>query len=85
MRKDCPLQKQGNGGSGGGGNNKTCLHCNKKGHEKQDCWKLHPEKMPQWIKDKMNNKSTKAAGAGVEVMLSQVEADETQDFGEACP
>ena len=63
---------------------KTCLYCNKKGHEKEDCWKLHPEKVPQWIKDKMN-KSTKAAGAGVEVMLSQVEADETQDFGEACP
>jgi len=33
----------------------------------------------------MNNKSTEAAGAGVEVMLSQVEVDETQDFWEACP
>ena len=85
MRKDCPLQKQSNGGSGGGGgNDKTCSHCNKKGHESKDCWKLHPEKMPQWIKDKMNNKSTEAAGAGVEVMLSQVEVDETQDFWEAC-
>ena len=88
MRKDCPLRKQGNGGSGGsggGGNDKTCSHCNKKGHESKDCWKLHPEKIPQWIKDKMNNKSTEAAGAGVEVMLSQVEVDETQDFWEACP
>jgi len=41
--------------------------------------------MPQWIKDKMNNKSTEAAGAGVEAMLSKVEVDETQDFWEACP
>jgi hypothetical protein len=81
-RKDCPLQKKANKGSGGRGNGKTCSHCDKKGHNKDSCWKLHPEKVPQWIKDKM--KSTKAAGAGVEVMLLQVEADVTQDFGDAC-
>jgi len=29
--------------------------------------------------------TTEAACAGVEVMLSQVDADEAQDFGDACP
>jgi hypothetical protein len=84
-RKTCPLLKKANGGSGGGGggNGKVCSHCGGKGHDKDSCWKLHPDKAPQWIKDKM--KTTEAAGAGVEVMLSQVDADETQDFGDACP
>ena len=26
---------------------KTCSHCGKKGHEKDKCWKLHPEKAPK--------------------------------------
>ena len=74
-RKDCPLWKKTYGGSGGGGNVKQCSQCGGKGHNKDSCWKLHPDKVPQWIKDKA--KMTKATGAGVEVMLSQVEADET--------
>ena len=51
-RKDFPLQKKANGGTGGGGNGKTCGHCNGKGHDKNSCWKLHPDKASQWYKDK---------------------------------
>ena len=82
-RKDCPIRKKAYRGSGGGGNGKSFSHCGGKGHDKDSCWKLHLDKAPQWIRDKA--KTTEAAGAGVEVMLSQVEADETKDFGEACP
>ena len=82
-RKDCPHPKaKENGGFRGERNAKQCTHCGKKGHDKDSCWKLNPDKAPQWLKDKM--KTTEAAGAGVEVMLSQVDADGTQDFGEAC-
>ena len=30
----------------------TCAHCNKKGHDKESCWKLHPDRMPDWVKEK---------------------------------
>ena len=34
------------------GKNVTCNHCHKKGHVEADCWKKHPEKIPQWVRDK---------------------------------
>jgi hypothetical protein len=30
----------------------TCSHCNKKGHEESQCWKLHPKLQPREFKDK---------------------------------
>ena len=30
----------------------TCAHCNKKGHDKESCWKLYPDRKPDWIKEK---------------------------------
>ena len=27
-----------------------CSNCNKKGHDKESCWKLHPERKPNWVK-----------------------------------
>ena len=89
-RKDCPKKKAGNGnggsgsGSGGGGNGKYCDHCKTKGHDKDGCWKLHPDKAPQWYKDLKAKNGGEAAGSSVEMMLAQVEESEARDFGQAC-
>ena len=79
-RKDCPKRK--NGGSKGGGaknSDKTCNYCGKKGHIEADCWKKHPEKVPDYIK-----KKNEGGGASVEVMLMSLEDTATQDFANAC-
>lgn len=34
-----------------------CNHCGKKGHVDTNCWKKHPEKVPQWVKDKAKETS----------------------------
>ena len=87
-RKDCPKKKAGgNGGgsgSGSGGGGKYCDHCKSTGHEKDKCWKLHPELAPQWYKDMKAKSSGEAAGSSVEMMLAQVDESEPQDFGVAC-
>eukprot|EP00253_Pinus_taeda_P028567 PITA_28567 len=33
-----------------------CKHCSKPGHEEKNCWKLHPEKRPQFNKSKGKQK-----------------------------
>ena len=87
-RKDCPKKKGGgNGGgsgSGSGGGGKYCDHCKSTGHNKDKCWKLHPELAPQWYKDMKERSSSEAAGSSVEMMLAQVDEGEPQDFGVAC-
>ncbi len=30
--------------------NITCNHCSKKGHVEADCWKKHPDKIPEKVK-----------------------------------
>ena len=34
-----------------------CKHCSKPGHEEKNCWKLHPEKRPQFNKSKGKQKT----------------------------
>ncbi len=78
---------EGNGGgsgSGSGGGGKYCDHCKTTGHNKDKCWKLHPELAPQWYKDMKERSSSEAAGSSVEMMLVQVDEGEPQDFGVAC-
>ena len=29
-----------------------CSHCEKMGHSQDDCWTKHPEKLPDWVKNK---------------------------------
>ncbi|KAK8219741.1 hypothetical protein M8818_000715 [Zalaria obscura] len=31
-----------------------CGHCEKTGHIEEDCWSLHPDKLPRALKDKVN-------------------------------
>ena len=50
---------------------KKCSHCNKPGHEEANCWKKHPDKAPEWFKNRSN--SGEAAGSSVEVMLADIE------------
>jgi hypothetical protein len=38
--------------------NPTCSHCNKKGHQEETCWKLHPERLPKKFNDKGTQKAT---------------------------
>ena len=51
-------------GKGGDRRALTCEHCKKKGHDKESCWQLHPERIPDWVKEKeaarKNNKFTKS-------------------------
>ena len=54
-----------------------CKTCGRKGHVDKDCWKAHPEKAPQWFKDKAKT-NNEASGSNIEIMLSSVE--EEQDF-----
>ena len=70
-KKDCP-QKQ-----GGGENNssKECTGCGRKGHTAENCWKTHPDKAPQWYKDKVGSNKSEAAGGSVEVMLASIPQD----------
>lgn len=37
-------------------NNEHCSVHGKGGHDSADCWELHPEKAPQWFKDKQQKK-----------------------------
>jgi hypothetical protein len=30
----------------------SCKHCKKEGHDEDRCWQLHPEKRPNWFKEK---------------------------------
>ena len=43
--------------------NITCDHCNKKGHLMENCWKLHPEKVPDWIKKKREERLKSSTAA----------------------
>lgn len=33
-----------------------CSHCNKAGHNAEQCWKNHPEKLPDWLKERTAKK-----------------------------
>jgi hypothetical protein len=37
---------------GGSDRREECPHCHKLGHSKAQCWALHPEQRPKWLKDK---------------------------------
>jgi len=43
----------------GKGEDEMCTHCKKAVHSKDNCWKLHPEKMPEEIKKKQEAKKKK--------------------------
>ncbi len=67
------------------GKNVTCNHCHKKGHVEADCWKKHPEKIPQWMRDKQAKRAEKKKSAsetgGVEVVVASIKG---ADFQQAC-
>ena len=58
------------------GKNVTCNHCHKKGHVEADCWKKHPDKIPQWVRDKQAKRAEKEKSAsetgGVEVVVALI-------------
>ena len=43
--------------------NDICEHCNKKGHIKPNCWKLYPEKIPDWVIQKKQERLKSSAAA----------------------
>ena len=59
--KDCPERKKKMAET-------TCGHCGKKGHLEANCWKKHPDKVPQWAKDKAKDKET----SGAKITLANV-------------
>ena len=64
------------------GKNVICNHCHKKGHVEADCWKKHPEKIPQWVRDKQAKRAEKEKSAsetgGVEVVVASIEGSDFQ-------
>jgi hypothetical protein len=32
-----------------------CSYCKKEGHDVKFCWKLHPEQIPQWVRDRQTS------------------------------
>ena len=73
-RVDCP-----NKGKGSGNGNKKCNHCGRQGHLEDQCWKKHPEKAPQWMKDKVS-KSAQGASVDKEIQLCSLCNAEESDF-----
>ena len=64
------------------GKNVICNHCHKKGHVEDDCWKKHPEKIPQWVRDKQAKRAEKEKSASetgnVEVVVASIEGSDFQ-------
>ena len=64
------------------GKNVTCNHCHKKGHVEANCWKKHPEKIPQWVRDKQAKRAEKEKSASetgnVEVVVASIEGSDFQ-------
>ena len=64
------------------GKNVICNHCHKKGHVEADCWKKHPEKILQWVRDKQAKRAEKEKSAsetgGVEVVVASIEGSDFQ-------
>ena len=77
--KDCPAKKafdaRSGGGSGGGGNAKVCNFCGKKGHVEDGCWKKHPHKTPDWLKEKWAKSGDGKETGNVEVCVAAIEKD----------
>lgn len=62
-----PVKPKGNDGNGVGKSHATkfrgkCNGCGKPGHKLADCWHEHPEKKPQWLKEKEAQKHEEANG-----------------------
>jgi hypothetical protein len=56
------------------GENFTCKHCSKDGHDEDHCWKLHPERRPK----KFGNKGKSKTGATIQHDLGFDLGDETK-------
>ena len=39
-----------------GDTNLSCSHCQRYGHDEENCWKLHPELKSEWFKDQQGKK-----------------------------
>ena len=49
-------------------------HCSREGHEEKNCWKLHPEKRPEFN----NNKGKQKTAATTQHELGEDSGDETK-------
>ena len=66
-----------------GGSIPICEHCGKKGHTKDNCWKLHPNKRPNWVgKKKKAFKSSKKDGKKPETKFNKTAAFKFPGKGE---
>ena len=45
------------------------------GHKESDCWRKHPEKGPDWYKDKTERDPSGAAVEIMEILVMAVEGD----------
>ena len=52
---------------------KKCDHCGKPGHVEANCWKKHPEKIPEWAKGMQKKNGGETGSAAVrEVLLCSI-------------
>ena len=52
---------KGNWGNQNGAPREKCFHCGRGTHSPDDCWRLCPEKAPDWFKNKQTKQSNKGA------------------------
>ena len=72
----CPHKAASGKGDAKGTGDGKCDHCGGKGHLSPSCWKKHPEKAPQWYKDKAGKESKETSNTSVEIMLAAVDEED---------
>lgn len=61
-----------------GSNRPKCPHCGRKGHNVDNCWKLHPEKMPKDKASTSNQSNSKKTNEGANI--AQVDEETASEF-----
>ena len=75
-RATCPHKAASGKGDDKGTGDRKCDHCGGKGHLSPSCWKKHPEKAPQWYKDKAGKETKETSNTSVEIMLAAVDEED---------
>ena len=56
----------------------SCTHCDRKGHDEEHCWKLHPELKPKWVQKCNQKQKGKENATNVVLDLGSDSDDETK-------
>jgi hypothetical protein len=62
----------------------SCKHCKKEGHDDDHCWKLHPEKRPQWFKERKGRQTVAATTQPTDLGSDLSDESKITTVGLAC-